>query len=122
MPQRKHLKLVALLGIFLLVCGIGLFGYSLSIIKQHELSLTTTEMCLTELWNYENSVDWWRNAYLTLFLPLTAVFITIGGFILVLQPILTVIYSKKTVQNLTDTAKFASPTNKKQEMEQKTLQ
>ena len=80
MPQSKRLKLAALLGILLLISGIGLFGYSLSIIKQHEQTLSTTEMTLTELWNYESSINWWRNAYLTLFLPLTAVFITISGF------------------------------------------
>ena len=119
----KQLKLSAIIGILLLITGISLFGYSFSVIKEHEQTLNTTELTLDQLWNYEGSLNWWRNVYVTLILPLTAVFISIGGIILASQPLLTAMQHKKALKTFSENVKNASTENyNQQKIEQETLQ
>ena len=123
MPHNTKLKVATIIGIVLLISGLSLFGYSLTVIKQHEQTLPTTETSLADLWNFESSMDWWRNAYLTLFLPLTAVFMSISGLVLVSQPLLALLHRKKVERSFTENAEFISQqTLEKQEMERETLQ
>jgi hypothetical protein len=87
-PQPKQLQLIALLGILFLVIGTGMFGYSLNLIAENEQTLNSTNITLDQLWNFENSINWWKNVSVTLILPLTSVFIFIGGITLSTQAIM----------------------------------
>jgi hypothetical protein len=84
----NRFRVSALLGILLLAGGVCLFGYSISAIQSEQMS-SGTDLNLEQMWNYDGSLGWWRNAYFTLFLPLTAVFVTLGGVVLVSQQLLT---------------------------------
>ena len=85
---KNRFRASALLGVLFLVIGVSLLVYSVSAIQVEQLS-NSADLSLEQMWHYDGSFSWWRNAYFTLFLPLTSVFVTIGGVILVSQPILT---------------------------------
>ena len=85
----NRFRMSALLGLILLVAGVSLFGYSISEIHDCEHISDSADLTLEQMWYYDGSPGWWRNAYVTLFLPLTAVFVTLSGVILVTQPLLT---------------------------------
>jgi len=81
-------KYVSLKGILLLICGVCLLWYSVVAIQQREHVLNSADLSLSEMWNYEGSLAWWTNACVTLFLPLTSVFITFAGIFLVSKPLM----------------------------------
>lgn len=95
MPQPKQLQLIALFAILLLVIGTGMFGYSLNLLTENEQTLNSTDVTLDQLWNFESSINWWKNVCLTLILPLTSVFILIAGVTLSAQAILQTIKNQK---------------------------
>jgi hypothetical protein len=84
----NRFRVSALLGIVFLVIGISLLGYSISAIPSEQVP-NSADLTLEQMWHYDGSLQWWRNAWVTLFLPLTAVFVTLGGVVLVIQPLLT---------------------------------
>ena len=86
--KRNRFRLAAVMGVLFLVVGVSLLGYSISAIQEREQLLNSADLTPEEMWHYEGSLRWWRNAYVTLFLPLTAVFMTISGVILVSQQLL----------------------------------
>jgi hypothetical protein len=89
-PVRgNRFRMSALLGILFLIIGISLLVYSISAINNSEQLSSSTDLTLEQMWHYDGSLLWWRNACITLFLPLTAVFVTLGGIVLVTQPLLT---------------------------------
>ncbi len=94
---KHRFRVSALLGILLLVIGVSLLGYSISAIQDHEQLSNIADLALEQLWNYDGSLRWWRNVYVTLFLPLTAAFLTLGGVVLVSQPFLTRLRHKRVV-------------------------
>jgi len=109
--KRNRFRLTAILGVLLLILGVSLLGYSISAIQEREHMLTSTELTLEELWHYEGSLSWWRNAYVTLFLQLTAVFMALGGIVLFSQPLLTMLHRKSVLDNFSENVKRASDEN-----------
>ena len=103
--------MTAIVGVLLLVIGVSLLGYSISTIQESEHLLTSTELSLEELWHYEDSFRWWRNAYVTLFLPLTAVFMALGEIVLFSQPILTMLRRKSVLDIFSENLEPASDEN-----------
>jgi hypothetical protein len=81
-------KIKAVTGALFLVIGISLLTYSVSAIQDNEQFSNSTDSTLEQMWHYDGSLQWWKNAYTTLFLPLTSVFVTFGGFVLVSQTLL----------------------------------
>jgi len=73
--------------------------------------LTRTELTIEELWHYECSLQWWRNAHVTLFLPLTAVFITLGYIIMFSKQLLTLLCRKSDLDIFSENLKRASADN-----------
>jgi hypothetical protein len=100
-PQPKQLQLIALFGLLMLVIGTGMFGYSLILLTENEQTLNSTDVTLDQLWNFESSINWWKNVCVTLILPLTSVFILIAGVTLSAQAILQTLKNQKaTAPNL----------------------
>lgn len=85
---RNPFRVSALLGVLFLVIGGILLGHSISVIQDNEPLSNSADWTLEQMWHYDGSISWWRSAYVTLFLPLTAVFMTISGVILVSQQLL----------------------------------
>ena len=81
----------------MLVIGTGMFGYSLNLLTENEQTLNSTDVTLDQLWNFESSINWWKNVCLTLILPLTSVFIIIAGVTLSAQAILQTLKNQKPV-------------------------
>ena len=81
-------RLSSLLGILFLVIGVCILGYSVFTIHDYDQLPNNTDMTLEQIWHYDGSSAWWTSAYFTLFLPLTSVFVTFGGVILISQPLL----------------------------------
>ena len=69
--------------------GVSLLGYSVSVIQDYEQLSSSADLTLEQMWHFDGSFSWWRNACFTLFLPLTAVFVTLGGVVLVTQPLMS---------------------------------
>ena len=104
---RNKLRLGTTIGLLLFLIGVILLGYSVSAIQKSEQTLTNTELTLEELWNYESSFSWWKNAYIKLFLPLTGVFMTLGGIILFSKPLLTVLRPKRVLETFSENVKHS---------------
>jgi len=97
-PFRKNrFSIYALLGILFLVVGVSLLGYSVSVIQDYEQLSNSADLTLEQMWHYDGSFSWWRNAYFTLFLPLTSVFVTLGGVILVTQSLMSKLHHKSVL-------------------------
>ncbi len=78
-----------------------MFSYSLNLIEEQEQTQNPTEVTLNQLLNLETSINWWKNVCVTLILPLTSVFMLIGGITLSAQAILQVVRNqRKTETNL----------------------
>jgi hypothetical protein len=90
-------RVSALVGVLFLVVGVSLFGHSISVIQDNEPLLSSADWTLEQMWHYDGSVSWWRSAYVTLFLPLTSVFLTIGGVILVSHQLLARLRQKSVL-------------------------
>lgn len=91
---RHPFRVSALLGVLFLVVGVSLLGHSISAIQDNERLATSADWTLEQMWHYDGSICWWSSAYVTLFLPLTAVFLTISGVILVSQQLLAMLRHK----------------------------
>ncbi len=102
---------LTILGILLLLLGVSLLGYSISAIQEREQVLNSANLSLEEMWHYEGSLRWWRNAYVSLFLPLTSVFVALGGFVLLSQPLLTRLHRKNVLENFSENVKHVSAEN-----------
>jgi hypothetical protein len=87
--KKNRFSLPGLLGILFFVVGVSLLGYSVSVIQDFEQLSNSADSTLEQMWHYDGSFSWWRNVYFTLFLPLTSVFVTLGGVILVAQSLMT---------------------------------
>lgn len=94
---KNRFRVSALLGILFLVVGVSLLGYSVSAIQDYEQLPNSADLSLEQMWHYDGSFSWWRTAYFTLFLPLTSVFVTLGGVILVTQPLMTRLRHKSVI-------------------------
>ena len=92
--KKNRFRVAAVIGVLFLVIGVSLLGYSISAIQEREQLLNCADLTPEEMWHYEGSLRWWRNAYVTLFLPLTAVFVALGVVGLVSQPLLTRLHQK----------------------------
>jgi hypothetical protein len=109
--KRNHFRLAAVMGVLFLVVGVSLLGYSISAIQEREQMLNSADLTLEEMWRYEGSLSWWRNAYVTVFLPLTVVFVALGVISLVSQPLLTRLHHKNVLETFADNVKRASKEN-----------
>jgi len=94
---KNRFRVSALLGILFLVVGVSLLGYSVSAIQDYGQLPNSADLTLEQMWHYDGSFSWWRNAYVTLFLPLTSVFVTLGGVVLVTQPLMTKLRHKSVL-------------------------
>ena len=106
--KKNRFRAAAVIGALFLIIGITIFGYSISAIQERENVLNTGNLTLEERWAYEGALSWWRNAYVTIFLPLTTILIAIGIAGLLTQPIYTRVYHKKVLQNFSQNVKLAS--------------
>jgi hypothetical protein len=109
--KRNRFRLAAVMGVLFLVVGVSLLGYSISAIQEREQLLNSADLTLEEMWRYEGSLSWWRNAYVTVFLPLTVVFVALGVVGLVSQPLLTRLHQKSVLETFVDNVKRASKEN-----------
>jgi hypothetical protein len=109
--KRNRFRLAALMGVLFLVVGVSLFAYSISAIQEREQMLNSADLTPEEMWHYEGSLSWWRNSYVTVFLPLTVVFIALGVVALVSQPLLTRLHHKNVLETFADNVKRASKEN-----------
>ena len=73
-----------------------MFGHSLSLLSETEQTLNSTNVTLDQLWNFESSLDWWKNVCVTLVFPLTSVFIFFTGITLSAQAISQSIKNQRT--------------------------
>jgi len=105
-PQPKQLQIVTLFGILLLIFGTGMFIYSLNLIEENEQILNSTEFTLDKLWDFESSLNWWKNVCATLILPLTSAFMFIGGITLSAQAIMQIVINKKLTKTNLENANF----------------
>jgi hypothetical protein len=92
--SKNRFRVPTLLGILFLVVGVSLLGYSVSVIQDYGQLSSSADLTLEQMWHYDGSLSWWRNAYFTLFLPLTSVFVTLGGVVLVTQPLMSKLHHK----------------------------
>jgi hypothetical protein len=109
--KRNRFRLAAVMGVLFLVVGVSLLGYSISAIQEREQLLNSADLTPEEMWRYEGSLSWWRNAYVTVFLPLTVVFVALGVVGLVSQPLLTSLHRKSALETFADNVKRASKEN-----------
>jgi len=109
--KRNRFRLAAVMGVLFLVVGVSLLGYSISAIQEREQMLNSADLTTEEMWQYEGSLSWWRNAYVTVFLPLTVVFVALGVIGLVSQPLLTRLHHKNVLETFADNIKRASKEN-----------
>jgi hypothetical protein len=109
--KRNRFRLAAVMGVLFLVVGVSLLGYSISAIQEREQLLKSADLTLEEMWQYEGSLSWWRNAYVTVFLPLTVIFVALGAIGLVSQPLLTRLHQKSVLETFVDNVKRASKEN-----------
>jgi uncharacterized membrane protein HdeD (DUF308 family) len=98
--STKKSTLIILSGIFLLMIGIFLLNYSIVNIQDIQQSINTTNVSLDQIWNFDGSNRWWKNAIDTLFLPLFGVFTSLAGVVLFTYPVLNVINRKKTLKSI----------------------
>ena len=94
--NKKRFKLTVS-GILLLTIGVALLGYSVSALQNQEHMLNSADLSLDEVWSSEGSVRWLENASTTLFVPLTAVFLTIGGVGLITTPLISTLRQKRAI-------------------------
>jgi len=73
--------------------------------------LNCAGLSVEEMWHIEGSLSWWRNAYATVFLPLTVVFVAVGVVVMVSQPLLTMIHHKNSLETFATNVKLASDEN-----------
>jgi len=109
--KRNRFRVAAVIGIMFLVIGVSLLGYSLSAIQEREQLLNSADLTPDEMWQYEGSLSWWRNSYVTLFLPLTVVFMALGVVGLVSQPLWTRLHRRSVLETFVDNVKRASKEN-----------
>jgi len=109
--KRNRFRVAAVVGVLFLVVGVSLLGYSISAIQEREQLLNSADLTPNEMWHYEGSLRWWRNAYVTVFLPLTVVFVALGVVGLVSQPLLTRLHQKSVLETFADNVKRASKEN-----------
>jgi hypothetical protein len=94
---KNPLKTSTLLGALFLVVGLSLLVHSIYAVQDNEQMVASTDWTLEQMWHYDGSISWWSNASVTLFLPLTAVFLTISGVILVSQQLLAMLHHKSVL-------------------------
>ena len=109
--KRNRFRVAAVIGIMFLVIGVSLLGYSLSAIQEREQLLNSADLTPDEMWQYEGSLSWWRNSYVTVFLPLTVVFMALGVVGLVSQPLWTRLHRRSVLETFVDNVKRASKEN-----------
>ena len=109
--KKNRFRLAAIMGVLFLVVGVSLLGYSLSAIQEREQLLNSADLTPDEMWQYEGSLSWWRNSYVTLFLPLTVVFMALGVVGLVSQPLWTRLHRRSVLETFVDNVKRASKEN-----------
>lgn len=96
--KKNHSRVTAITGIFLVVLGVSLLGYSNFAIQEREQLLTTADLTPDELWRYEGSLNWWRTTYATVFFPLTIVFVALGALVLCSRQFLKKTHQKHALE------------------------
>lgn len=109
--KKNRFRLVALTGLLLVVAGVSLLGYSTSAIQEHEHILNSANLTPDQTWQHEGALSWWRNAYATLFLPLSVVSMTLGAVGLISQPLCTRIHQQTVLETFSDNVKRAAKTD-----------
>jgi hypothetical protein len=108
MLKKNRFRAAGVIGAIFLVIGVSIFCYSVSAIQERENMLNSGTLTIEETWSYEGSLSWWRNAYVTVFLPLTAIFVATGIAGLLTQPIYTRVYCKNVLKSFSNNVKLAS--------------
>jgi signal peptidase len=74
-------KYRVLIGLSIFIVGLIIYVYSSMVIIGHEQILSSPHIELEDFWRYEGALMWWRNAYVYLLLPLSAVLGVVGVLI-----------------------------------------
>jgi hypothetical protein len=111
MLRKNQFRVAAITGTIFLILSVSLFVYSTATIQQQEATLNSPDISLETTWQTEGAIRWWRNAYATVFLPLTVILATLGTISLVSQPLLAKIHQKTVLKNFADNIKRNSAEN-----------
>ena len=80
--RKKKLNPSLIFGVFSLSIGLCLLFYSISMANEFEVFENNINLMFEELRHFNGSEQWWLNASIFLFIPLTGVFFSLGGFFL----------------------------------------
>jgi len=81
----KHAKnILVVLGVFLISAGIGVVFVSNFEITSLETMLENENLSAEEIWAFEGAIQWWRQSYFTLIVPVSAVLL-LGGIATVMS-------------------------------------
>lgn len=80
-------RLPFVIGTSFLIGGSILWLYTKTVIFGFEQILANPNLALKEVWSYQGSIQWWRNTYVIVVLPVTIILIT-AGLALIMYPII----------------------------------
>jgi hypothetical protein len=77
-PSEKAVIMVFFVGTALIIAGQFVYKYANQTVKGLETKLSQTGLSDTEYWNIKGSLDWWRQALLSLYGPISILLIATG--------------------------------------------
>lgn len=80
-----------------MVVGVVLFLNSVYVVQDDGQMIVSADLMLEQMWHYDGSIGWWSSVSVTLILPLTAVFLTMSGVVLVSQQLFSRLRHKSVV-------------------------
>jgi hypothetical protein len=108
MKKLNSFKLTVLTAILLLVAGFSIWLYATSVIQGYTQILESSTLTTEEVWSYEASLQWWRNAYTTAVFPMVATMIAVGAVALVGPVLWARIQRRYALKTFTRKLEFAS--------------
>ena len=96
--NHKQLNLSVWIGLLLIIAALSILLYSIIALKGNEIMLTTQNLSIEEVWRYEGAIQWWKNVYMTLIIPGTAV-LTLSGIASILSQQLFSHFAQKNTLN-----------------------
>ena len=82
--NNKKLNLTVCIGLLLIMSALIIWLYSIIELKSNEIMLTTQNLSIEEVWQYEGALQWWKNVYVTAIIPATVI-LTLSGTITILS-------------------------------------
>ena len=101
--QKNHL--LKWIGLILIIAALSIWIYSITELKSNEIMLTTQNLSIEEVWQYEGALQWWNNTYTTTIIPLTAILTTLGVATLLRKRLLDTLAKKDIINKFEETIK-----------------